>query len=78
MDSIAKARKEKKTKRKAATQSLALPRKKQKKISSFICEDENFKIEVSYARAIIMSAVKATFLQNPFTFSFFEVNTNHL
>ena len=78
LDSIAKARKEKRTKRKAATQSLALPTKKQKKISSFIGEDEKFKIDVSYARVIIMSAVKKTFLESPFTFSFFEVNTNHL
>ena len=58
---------------KKATASLTLP-KRQKKMSSFLGESEKDKLDLQFARMIIMTAVKSGFMDSPFTTAFFQVS----
>ena len=58
---------------KKATASLTLP-KRQKKMSSFLGESEKDKLDLQFARMIIMTAVKSGFMDSPLTTAFFQVS----
>ena len=73
MDNVATTKRRSTEMSKAATESLTLP-KRQKKLSSFLNQVDKDKMDLSYARMIFMSAVKATFLDSPFTKDFFMVS----
>ena len=73
MDNVASTKRSSTAMTQAASESLTLP-KRQRKLSSFLNQVDKDKMDLSYARMIFMSAVKATFLDSPFTKDYFMVS----
>ena len=67
--------KRRKSQRRKVASSVSLPqRKRQKRISAFLSQAEKDKIDMAYARKVIMTASKSGYMESDFTFSFFEVS----
>ena len=67
--------KRRKSQRRKAASSVSLPQwKRQKRISAFLSQAEKDKIDMAYARKVIMTASKSGYMESDFTFSFFEVS----
>ena len=71
MDQLFEKKRKAKKQAEAATSSLTLP-KRQRKLPQFLRKKEKDAIDMAYARKIVMTMVKATYMDSPFTFDFYE------
>ena len=72
MDQLFEKKRKAKKQAEGATSSLTLP-KRQRKLAHFLRKKEKDAIDMAYARKIVMTMVKATYMDSPFTFDFYEV-----
>ena len=72
MDQLFEKKRKAKKQAQAATSSLTVP-KRQRKLAHFLAKKEKDAIDMAYAWKIVMTMVKATYMDSPFTFDFYEV-----
>jgi hypothetical protein len=75
LDAMASRKKKRKASRKTATSKLSLP--KRQRLLTFTGKEDKDRIDMMYARMLIMSAVKANFMDSSFTLDFFESTFNY-